>query len=261
MKDNKISSYFDFLKHSQNRLGIQLSEMKKMMERFNRKSLTNDFLPSISYFNDYIENSNYFRPSNTSHFLGYTMDFLKKQDALFLSKIRHREDMKIFDEQIFPYQMAFLATHKQEKDIEYIFTTNFRIKNQNNSWSTVIQRTIYLFKDCYRMPIASINSLTDFTSFKNDSKINLVIESQEIGHEKMAIENKCYYPQNTKDILSKREIDVLKLASQGMGSKEIADQLNISVYTINNHRRNMLMRSKCKNILQLVDMAAKNGVL
>src|SRR5690606_31882601 len=106
----------------------------------------------------------------------------------------------------FPYQMAFLAIHKQEKDIEYIFTTNFRIKNQNNSWSTVIQRTIYLFKDCYRMPIASINSLTDLTSFKNDSKINLVIESQEIGHEKMAIENKCYYPQNTKDILTKRAI-------------------------------------------------------
>ncbi|MEJ2902553.1 response regulator transcription factor [Pedobacter panaciterrae] len=169
--------------------------------------------------------------------------------------------MKIFDEQIFPDQMAFLANRKQEKDVKYTFTTNFRIKNGDDSWSSVVQCTHYLFNEYYRMPIASVNSLTDLTYFKNDSKINHLIERHEAGGEKSVIENKSYFLQKTEDILSKREIDVLKLASQGMGSKEIADQLHISINTINNHRRNMLMRSKCKNFLQLVDIAVKNGVL
>jgi DNA-binding CsgD family transcriptional regulator len=261
MKDPKTSSYFDFLKHSRNRLGVQFSEAEKILLHFDSESLNNNFFPTIYYVSDYIENTNCFRPFSTSHFLGYSCEFLLKTDVLFLNRIRNREDMKIFDEQIFRDQMAFLASHKQEMDVKYTFTTNFRIKNGDDSWSSVVQCTHYLFNEYYRMPIASINSLTDLTYFKNDSKINHLIERHEAGGEKSVIENRGYFLQKTEDILSKREIDVLKLASQGMGSKEIADQLHISINTINNHRRNMLIRSKCKNFLQLVDIAVKNGVL
>lgn len=261
MKDPKTSSYFDFLKHSRNRFGVQFTEAEKILLHFDSESLNNNFFPSIYYVSDYIENSNCFRPFSSSHFLGYSGEFLLKTDFLFLNRIRNREDMKIFDEQIFPDQMAFLASRRQEKDVKYTFTTNFRIKNSDDSWSSVVQCTHYLFNELYRMPIASVNSLADLTYFKNDSKINHLIERHEKSGEKSVIENRCYFPEKTEHILSKREIDVLKLASQGLGSKEIADQLHVSINTINNHRRNMLIRSKCKNFLQLVDIALKNGVL
>ncbi|ATP56323.1 hypothetical protein CPT03_07470 [Pedobacter ginsengisoli] len=261
MKDSKIPSYADFLKHSRNRPGSPFSEAEKILLHFDSESLNNNFFPSIYYVSDYIENSNCFRPFSTSHFLGYSCEFLVDTDILFFNRIRNREDMKIFDEQIFPDQMAFLSNRKREENVNYTFTTNFRIRNSDGSWSSVVQCTHYLFKENYRLPVASINSLTDLTYFKSDSKISHLIEKHEAGGEKTLIENRSYFLQNTEYILSKREIDVLKLASQGMGSKEIADRLNISINTINNHRRNMLMRSNCKNFLQLVDIAVKNGVL
>ncbi|EOR94491.1 transcriptional regulator, LuxR family protein [Arcticibacter svalbardensis MN12-7] len=260
MKEIK-TSYFDFLKKSRNRNGTELPEVNDLIEQFNRESISNHFFPHVFYFSDYIQNTNYFRPFSSRYFLGYTSEFLLKTDALFFNRMRDQKDMEIFDEQIFPDQMAFLANHKGDKNVEYTFITNFRLKNYSDTWSSLVQRTHYLFNDHSIMPVASINSLTDFTYLKNDLTINHLIEKCEECHEKTVIESKCYYPNNKSDIFSKREVDVLKLASQGMGSKQIADQLNISIHTINNHRRNMLVRSNCKNFLQLVDIAVKSGVL
>jgi DNA-binding CsgD family transcriptional regulator len=45
------------------------------------------------------------------------------------------------------------------------------------------------------------------------------------------------------DILSARELEILKLISEGATSKEIAAQLFLSVNTVDNHRRNMLKRT------------------
>lgn len=45
--------------------------------------------------------------------------------------------------------------------------------------------------------------------------------------------------------LTKREKEILILIRQGFLSKEIAYKLNLSIYTVNNHRKNILiMRSK-----------------
>ena len=260
MKDIK-TSYFDFLKNSKNRNGIQVLDVKNLIEQFDRESISNPFFPYVFYFSDYVQNANYFRPFPSKYFLGYSSESLLKMDAWFVNQMRDQKDMEIFDEQIFPDQMAFLASHRGEKDVEYTFITNFRLKSYNGSWASVVQRTHYLFDDHSPMPVASINSLTDFTYFKNDLRINHLIERCDNCQEKTVIESKCYYPHNKSETFSKREVDVLKLASQGMGSKQIADQLNISIHTINNHRRNMLVRSNCKNFLQLVDIALKSGVL
>lgn len=260
MKDNYQSSYYDFLKYSRKRNGTHFPEVPELSQ-FDHEFLNKDLFPSALYSIDYTEHTYSFRLFNMDNFLGYPSDFLFKTTPSFLNEIRNQEDLSIFNEQIFPDQMSFLAHHLKDNECQYIFTTNFRIKNFNNSWSVVIQRTRYLFNDYDRIPIGSINSLTDITYFKNDSKINHLIEQFDEKGQRCVIEDKCYHSKDSNDVLSKREVDVLKLASKGLGSKEIAEELNISIHTINNHRRNMLSRSNCKNILQLVDRAVKNGML
>jgi DNA-binding NarL/FixJ family response regulator len=44
------------------------------------------------------------------------------------------------------------------------------------------------------------------------------------------------------DILSEREIEILKLIADGYESKDIAGKLFLSVATVNTHRRNMIER-------------------
>ena len=45
------------------------------------------------------------------------------------------------------------------------------------------------------------------------------------------------------DILTSRELEILKLIAEGASSKEIAASLFLSVNTVDNHRRNMLKKT------------------
>ncbi|MDX2171514.1 MAG: helix-turn-helix transcriptional regulator [Bacteroidota bacterium] len=64
-------------------------------------------------------------------------------------------------------------------------------------------------------------------------------------------------PINEKNTLTKRELEVVKLLSQGLISKEIAGILGISKNTIENHKQNIFAKTKTKNIAELVGYAHK----
>lgn len=65
----------------------------------------------------------------------------------------------------------------------------------------------------------------------------------------------------TATVLSERELEVLQLISHGKSSDEIADKLNLSKYTVVNHRKNMLCRSRCGNLPELVRVALNENLL
>jgi DNA-binding NarL/FixJ family response regulator len=60
--------------------------------------------------------------------------------------------------------------------------------------------------------------------------------------------------------LSRREIDIIKLIKEGMSSKEIALQLDISLKTVEVHRYNILKKLKLKNTAALVNFINVNGL-
>lgn len=61
--------------------------------------------------------------------------------------------------------------------------------------------------------------------------------------------------------LTKRERQVLKLIIDGLTTREIADQLFISLHTIETHRRNILKKMDVKNTAEMVRDAIKNQVI
>ena len=61
--------------------------------------------------------------------------------------------------------------------------------------------------------------------------------------------------------LTKREKQVLKLISQGLTNKEIAEKLNISCYTADTHRKRMLHKLHLKNTAALIMFAAESGLV
>ena len=64
-----------------------------------------------------------------------------------------------------------------------------------------------------------------------------------------------------KPVLSKREIDVIKLLSEGYCSKEIADRLFISINTVNKHRHSILEKTNSENTAQAVLYATRLGLI
>ncbi|MGB0368965.1 MAG: response regulator transcription factor [Flavobacteriales bacterium] len=61
--------------------------------------------------------------------------------------------------------------------------------------------------------------------------------------------------------LSERELEVLQMVSFGAGTKEIAEKLFLSPHTITNHRKNMLSRSGCGNLSELIRVAINESLL
>lgn len=61
--------------------------------------------------------------------------------------------------------------------------------------------------------------------------------------------------------LTKREQQILKSISEGKTSAEIADNLFISIITVETHRRNLLQKFKAKNMIELVKIATENKLL
>jgi DNA-binding NarL/FixJ family response regulator len=61
--------------------------------------------------------------------------------------------------------------------------------------------------------------------------------------------------------LSKREIDVLQLAADGMSNQEIASRLFVSVNTVRNHTQRILLKLGVHSKLEAVAVAHREGLI
>ena len=59
--------------------------------------------------------------------------------------------------------------------------------------------------------------------------------------------------------LTEREIDILKLASSGMTTKEMADQLFLSNGTVRNYLSEIISKLEAKNRIEAIAIAEENG--
>lgn len=66
--------------------------------------------------------------------------------------------------------------------------------------------------------------------------------------------------QGDMNNLSRREIDIIKLIKEGMSSKQIALELDISLKTVEVHRYNILKKLKLKNTAALVNYINIKGL-
>lgn len=61
-------------------------------------------------------------------------------------------------------------------------------------------------------------------------------------------------------ILSPREMDILKLVLQGLTSNQISEQLHLSHYTVETHRKNIYRKTECNNVAMLTKYALDAGI-
>lgn len=65
----------------------------------------------------------------------------------------------------------------------------------------------------------------------------------------------------TVPFLTRREKEVLVLIAEGLTNPQIAEQLFISVTTVNSHRQNLLMKFEVSNTASLIKLAAGLGLI
>lgn len=61
--------------------------------------------------------------------------------------------------------------------------------------------------------------------------------------------------------LTKREVEIIRHLAKGLSSKEICDILNISNFTVDTHRRNILRKLNISNSVGVVSFAREHGLI
>jgi DNA-binding NarL/FixJ family response regulator len=66
---------------------------------------------------------------------------------------------------------------------------------------------------------------------------------------------------NPQELLSKREIEILKMFAEGFINKEIADRLFISIRTVESHKNHIMQKLNLKTQVELVKYAIRHNLV
>jgi two-component system response regulator NreC len=102
--------------------------------------------------------------------------------------------------------------------------------------------------------IDAIKTVMNNEEYFSDSISNIVLNSY-INNIKQGDEISEKKPRD----LTRREIQILKLVSQGLTNKQIADGLGISIRTVNAHKNHIMQKLGLKTTADLVKFALKNN--
>ena len=67
--------------------------------------------------------------------------------------------------------------------------------------------------------------------------------------------------EDSYELLSPREREMLQLVAEGNSSKEIANLLNLSVYTVETHRSRVMQKLNLRGVPELILYAVRKGII
>lgn len=67
--------------------------------------------------------------------------------------------------------------------------------------------------------------------------------------------------EDAYDLLTPREREILQLIAEGKSNKDIANLLNLSVYTVESHRANLMEKLNLRGLPELILYAVRRGII
>src|SRR5579863_396739 len=67
--------------------------------------------------------------------------------------------------------------------------------------------------------------------------------------------------EDTYELLTNREREVLQLVAEGKSNKEVANLLNLSLYTVETHRTHILQKLNLHSVPELILYAVRKGII
>ncbi len=135
---------------------------------------------------------------------------------------------------------TYLSTLTPEETKKFMSIYDYQMYGEDGRVRRVCQEGLPLKTDSEGHIVYLMAYASDITHFKRAGKQHLYLSGGE-NSRLIEIDNEtnCY---KELVVLSKREQEIAKLLGKGLVSEQIAEQLFISVNTVNTHRQNMLRK-------------------
>ncbi|WP_281336578.1 LuxR C-terminal-related transcriptional regulator [Flavobacterium eburneipallidum] len=146
-----------------------------------------------------------------------------------------------------------------EKMLSYKTSYNFRFRLKNGEYALFNHQSLMLSLDDNGGLGKSLNIHTriDHLSNSNTYKISFIGLNDQPSFMNLNPDRENQYLEK----FSKREIDIIKLISNGLSNTQIAEKLFISVLTVKKHRNNILSKSDSKTTAELIKNCILQGII
>ncbi|KAA0126543.1 helix-turn-helix transcriptional regulator [Chryseobacterium sp. SN22] len=165
------------------------------------------------------------------------IDSIWEEDVL--KRINPDDKLKKYIHELRFFKMLETIDFKERANFSVL--SKLRMKDRNGGYCFVRHRMFYFYSPDnlkLRFALCLYNMAVDQS--KNLSSEFLIINT---AKGEVVAEDRFTY----KNVLSAREMEILKYIGEGLTSKEIAHMLSISINTVSRHRQNILEKLKVKN--------------
>lgn len=261
------STYEQYLDLVSGRSSMQIKqETEVIVNRFQqRRQVLSRFAP-VTFVVDFATKKYIYVEESCFDLLGFTSNyFLETSLKTYLDRL-HPAYYEITNTSIFSNNLTFLKSISTDQYADYVFSYNYKIVNAAGNYINVLQRFSFVPGKKPGEPSGMIGVVFDITHFKTDNTIVHTIEKTSRYHDEIinTLVYKNVYPVYevpSLQLMSKRELEILKLMADGFGSKQMAHKLHLSINTINNHRKKMLQKANCNTSAELLNHALKHGLV
>ncbi|PCH69161.1 MAG: hypothetical protein COC06_08110 [Bacteroidales bacterium] len=209
---------------------------------------------SIVVVTDYYKHNYYYYSENLDKAFGFH-NKISLMDHNWFRRRFHPEDHIINLAAV--KALEFITQQPIEERKNYKFTFEFRVLNDENKYIRLIVQNFILELDNNGKVWIDMK-LFDISPIQDINKPGVAVFSNKITREVIfTMEGQKESSEN----ISNREKQVLGMIAEGLRSKEIAEQLFISVNTVNNHRKNLMDKLGVSNSSEAVSIAKSLGIL
>lgn len=240
------------------------TQVKSNFELFNNPQFK-QFMASSSIVTFVINHANScyeFFSDNSERIIGHPAEDFIRGGVAFGMSITDEEYTDHVANFLIPKVFEYAEKYAQVNEINQIqFSYNYKVKRKDGSKIWTLHLMTVIEADEQGNPLLTLVQLMDITHIKKDDKVDICISKRNEKGIYVPVYLESYPNEmKTDNILSQRELEILTLISNGDSSKSIADKLNISVHTVNNHRKRMLEKTGCKNSSELINYGRCKGM-
>lgn len=165
------------------------------------------------------------------------------EDDIFKAINSDDIEMKLIQELLF-----FHYINRQSKQFRFnkCLMQRLRMRGKNGEWIDTLHRLYYIPAEdgtTIRFALCLYGGMTTALNAKS-----VVVDT--ITGERIMLDNTV-----GRKILSRQEVEVLKLIDNGNRSKGIAELLKISIHTVSRHRQNIIAKLKVRNSAEACKIA------
>jgi DNA-binding CsgD family transcriptional regulator len=195
--------------------------------------------------------------------LGYDFSKCSNEEMTDFLISAIQDDHKIFFlTTFFPKVMECLNKEATPSTgMDYRYTCSLKVRNRYNEYQWYLLDTVIIEIDVNGLPLRTLITCTNISQIKKDNCIYYSITKKNSdGIYEVIMEGST--DNSLEELkLTSRELQIINLISLGNSNKQIADQLSISLHTVQTHRKNVMKKTKCSGTAELTNFAFARGLL